>query len=59
MYPTIIEESAADALTDQAAELNSLMQFFSIDAVAPSSSQAKSMPEHLEIKTLVSDRNGP
>ena len=57
----LVEESAAaaDALTEQAAELNNLMQFFSMDASAPSTGEAKSMPEHLEIKTLVSDLNGP
>ena len=56
----LVEESAAaaDALTEQAAELNNLMQFFSMDAAAPSTGEAKPMPEHLEIKTLVSDLNG-
>ena len=56
----LVEESAAaaGALTEQAAELNNLMQFFSIDAEALSSAQAKSMPEHQEIKNLVSDLNG-
>ncbi|HCH33819.1 MAG TPA: hypothetical protein DE045_12820 [Oceanospirillaceae bacterium] len=55
----LVEESAAaaGALTDQAAELNELMQFFKLEEQHPNSTlaQAKPMPEHQDIKHLVSD----
>jgi methyl-accepting chemotaxis protein len=57
----LVEESAAaaGALTDQAAELNELMQFFKLEEQHPSpalaQAQAKPMPEHQDIKHLVSD----
>lgn len=56
----LVEESAAaaGALTQQAAELNDLMKFFSIDAATGSNTQSALMPEHQEIKRLVSDLNG-
>lgn len=55
----LVEESAAaaGALTDQAAELNELMQFFKLEEQHPNLAlaQAKPMPEHQDIKHLVSD----
>ena len=60
----LVEESAsaAGALTQQASALNSLMEFFNIDEKphphTESKSKTKSMPEHQDIKRLVSDLNG-
>ena len=60
----LVEESAAaaGALTEQAAELNDLMEFFSIDdqsqGQAEPTSIPKAMAEHQDIKRLVSDLNG-
>jgi len=56
----LVEESAAaaGALTEQASELNDLMTFFSIDSETRTEAPSKPMPEHQEIKRLVSDLNG-
>jgi methyl-accepting chemotaxis protein len=56
----LVEESAAaaGALTQQASELNDLMEFFNIDEASHPQTESKSMPEHQDIKRLVSDLNG-
>ena len=60
----LVEESAAaaGALTEQTAELNDLMEFFSIDEQSQGQAEPTSIPnamaEHQDIKRLVSDLNG-
>jgi len=52
-----LAQRAADALADKTAELNQLMQFFKLEEHGQASAltKTKPMPEHQDIKSLVSD----